>query len=940
MALALATVILLALGGLQDPAEEVSRLAKESPTSAEYAQALYRLARSEVAAGNLEAAVTHGSLCLNVLKGLGPEQDPARTFILVDVARWLVELGRGKEASERADEAATLLKNLTVAADRKFSLEYRLAELQLELGHRESALASYRRCLDLVPQLTGLTIDDEWTLQLRIASTLHLGGRFADARPHYQRCVELAPETEDPDYASLISLSNLGLLEKDLGNFDRSLVLFSQAAGLARQQKGNEAAGCLSSFGTLYESLARWTEAEKLYREAVELYSAAEPEVRDERSLAATVNNLGIVALAQGKLELAEESFTKALELYGRGGDETIPLALTTALTLARVETELGKKLEATQRLARCLAQIREIWTEPNPDRAYARLLAAGVAERLQDWTQSAEILALAVPDLAATYGERHVLHAEGLAAQARVEWQRGDLDQAVAATEKAVSIVGALIGEVGRGLSDQDAVSLATSMASVSQFVPNLAAQDADRAYAWTLQVRRLGLQVALGAEEIRRKQAADPKIAAANDRLRRAQRELELFTTNPPAGLTPAGRTSKERELSREVDLAEALLRQSLPVDPDRGPRAQKPSHEPGLRTVEFVVYDTLSGGQSSPHYGRFETSPTGQVTFTSIGPTQQLQREINRYLVTLQRGEEDLEAAKALGRKLFGDSPEARLHVIPDGLLYSFPFDALVGSDGKYLVESKNILILDSSSPKSQEDKKTPGELVAFVNPDFGPETPDQRAWKALAETKAEGDAIRQHFPEAKIQEGPGATEEALLQVRSPRILHIATHGFFAPNPSRLPEGSRVGLEGASQPLLRSGLVLAGANASRETLGTTSNGYLTALEMLRLDLAGTELVVLSGCNTGRGDVEVGDGVFGMRRSLQLAGAKQIAMSLFPVLDSSAKKFMDEFYRGLAQGKPTSQAFVEAKRILRANPETAAPIHWSPMILVGLDP
>ncbi len=940
MALSLATVILLALGGLQDPAEEVTRLARENPNSAEYAQALYRLARTEAAAGSLESAVDRGLQCLKVLEGLGRDQDPARAFILVDVARWMVGLGRGKEATEKADDAAHLLKTLSVAADRKFSLEYRLAELQLELGNRPLALASFQRCLDLVPKLTQLTTDDEWTLSLRIGSTLHLGGRFSEARPHYLRCLELASSTEDPEYTSLVSLSNLGLLEKDLGNFDRSLVLFSQAAGLARQQRGNEAAGCLSSFGTLYESLARWTEAEKLYQEAVGLYSAAEPEDRDERSLAATINNLGIVALAQGKLELAEESFSKALELYGRGGEETIPLSLTTALTLARVETELGKKSEATQRLTRCLVQIREIWTEANPDRAYAQLLAAGVAERLQDWTQSAEILALAVPELETTYGDDHVLHAEGLAALARVEWHRGNIEKVKTATEQAVSIVANLVEQVGRGLSDQDAVSLATSMAAVSQFVPNLATEDAPQAYAWTLQVRRLGLQVALRAEEIRRRLEKDPKIAAANERLRRAQRELEIFTSTPPAGLSPADRIQKERELSREVDLAEALLRQSLPVDPDRGPRAQKPKGEPGLRTVEFVVYDTLSGGQSSPHYGRFETGPTGQVTFVPIGPTQELQREMNRYLVTLQRGEEDLEAGKALGQKLLGETNENRLHIVPDGILYSFPFDALVDANGKYLVESKNIVILDSSSPRSQPEKRTPGELVAFVNPDFGPETPDQRSWKTLAGTKAEGDAIRKHFPEAKIQQGPGATEEALLQVRSPQILHIATHGFFAPNPSRLPEGSRVGLEGAAQPLLRSGLVLAGANAGRETLGSNSNGYLTALEMLRLDLTGTELVVLSGCNTGRGDVEVGDGVFGMRRSLQLAGAQQIVMSLFPVLDSSAKMFMDEFYRRLAQGQPASLSLVEAKRKLRANPETAAPIHWSPMILVGLDP
>src|SRR5262249_12139573 len=141
---------------------------------------------------------------------------------------------------------------------------------------------------------------------------------------------------------------------------------------------------------------------------------------------------------------------------------------------------------------------------------------------------------------------------------------------------------------------------------------------------------------------------------------------------------------------------------------------------------------------------------------------------------------------------------------------------------------------------------------------------------------------------------------ATETAIKQARAPRVLHIATHGFFLSNSEALPAeapGSLIEdprgmpdlrLSGwrahIKDPLLRSGLALAGANLRNSG---NDDGLLTALEVAGLDLWGTKLVVLSACDTGVGEVKSGDGVHGLRRALVLAGSETQVMSLWPVSD-----------------------------------------------------
>src|SRR5262249_25943812 len=155
----------------------------------------------------------------------------------------------------------------------------------------------------------------------------------------------------------------------------------------------------------------------------------------------------------------------------------------------------------------------------------------------------------------------------------------------------------------------------------------------------------------------------------------------------------------------------------------------------------------------------------------------------------------------------------------------------------------------------------------------------------------------------------------------------FLHLVTHGFFLPDQGLPPAGPDLrglGLVSAEpalpslgeDPRLRSGLALAGANCWRErTERGVSDGLLTALEVQHLDLCGTELVVLSACATGLGQVQVGEGVLGLRRAFQQAGAKTVIASLWKVPDAETEHLMTRFLKLWLAGQAKAEALRAAQ-------------------------
>ena len=194
------------------------------------------------------------------------------------------------------------------------------------------------------------------------------------------------------------------------------------------------------------------------------------------------------------------------------------------------------------------------------------------------------------------------------------------------------------------------------------------------------------------------------------------------------------------------------------------------------------------------------------------------------------------------------------------------------------------------------------------------------------------------------------GAAASESAFkAQAAGRRILHIATHGFFlnarcasSLDPSRNATAALSARVVEQNPLVLSGLILAGANYRNAAAPDQEDGVLTAEEVAALDLNGVEWAVLSGCDTGVGEIRAGEGVFGLRRAFQSAGARTVIMTLWPVEDHMARQWMTTLYQGrLVRKLSTADAVREAGLTILRGRRTKGlsehPFYWAAFVAAG---
>jgi len=288
---------------------------------------------------------------------------------------------------------------------------------------------------------------------------------------------------------------------------------------------------------------------------------------------------------------------------------------------------------------------------------------------------------------------------------------------------------------------------------------------------------------------------------------------------------------------------------------------------------------------------------------------------------------------------------------------------PFAALMDEHGEYVAQRYELTYLTSGRDLLSLATPAParGSPVVMADPAYGSSAsgppPDVGAYRSgdldrsglvftpLAGTADEAKTLqgllKLNAPD--VLTGANATEEKLKRLHGPRILHVATHGFFLSDQQVAAAALRPvsfsaetpPLPLGENPLLRSGLALAGANTRRS--GESDDGILTAAEAAQLDLRGTQLVVLSACETGLGQVEEGEGVYGLRRALVLAGAQAQLVSLWKVADAKTQALMVDYYERLLKGEGRSAALREAQLAMIANPATQHPYYWAAFVPIG---
>jgi tetratricopeptide (TPR) repeat protein len=379
------------------------------------------------------------------------------------------------------------------------------------------------------------------------------------------------------------------------------------------------------------------------------------------------------------------------------------------------------------------------------------------------------------------------------------------------------------------------------------------------------------------------------------------------------------------------------------------------------PHTLLIEYVLavpirhHASMAAGESRfgpPRYTAFilSSEPSAEVEVVDLGDRSEISHRIAEWLRFMNRRGRDVSTLSVADEIWPVDDPrssrnagievrrvlldpiltrfgERHLIIAPDELIATVPFHALPREEGEVLTEGPPISYVTSGRDLVRRHGKVRSSSpVVIADPDYGfnlgaPSSIDSSlaSFASLPGVKAEGEHVARTLG-VRLVSGGDASREHLLAVRSPSILHIATHGFAIHDPEAPPHSLAA--------LRRSGLALAGAN-----LGPA--GILTAEDAAQLDLDGTELVVLSACETGLGQLTAGEGVLGLRRSFLVAGTRALVISLWRVPDAQTRDLMFAFYEQIVAGHSVGDSLLAAQRALALTAND--PAAWAGFVCIG---
>ena len=878
-----------------------------------------------------------------------------------------------------------------------------LAQLYKTQGKYEDAEPLYKRALDIREKALGRDHPDTASSLNNLALLYQSQWKLRVAEPLLKRALDIREKAlgkEHPLTAN--SLNSLAELYKKQGEYVEAEPLLKRALDIREKALGRDhprTAISLNNLAMLYQTRGKYEDAEPLFKRALDIWEKSLG--KDHPNVAISLSNLAIVYTSQGKYAAAESVCNRALDICEKAVGKDHPSTAVSLNNLAGIYKDQGKYEDAEPLLKRALGIWEKALGKDHPNTATS-LNSLAQLYALQGKYDEAEPLynrALGIREKA--LGKDHPETVSSLNDLAVLYTAKGDLVQAVkfqalanAASERSLAR-NLVIGSERQKLAYLATLSGQTDR-TLSLHVRSAPNDPIARNLAANLILQRKGRALDATSQNLNALRSRfNPEDQALLDRLTDTRTQIAALVFSGPQEMTGEQYQARFKELEDQADKDEAVISrrsaefraQFLTVTLD----AVQAAIPTDAALIEFATYRPFNARAAKvdesygrPHYVAYVLRHNGEIQWRELGDAETIDRAITALRKAL--GNPNSHDVKRLSRvvdeRVFrpirsqvGESRQ--LLVSPDGPLNLIPFAALVDEEGRYLVERYAISYLTSGRDllRLQVAGESQSGPMVIANPDFGTpgggkeESPgqqpavaeaaeeqsarsafDQIRFSPLRYTAKEGEALRALLPDATVLTGRQATKAALMQVRSPRLLHIATHGFFLKNLDLTPTGARGGLAPSDDPsrtlqelekshiriespLLRSGLALAGANEHQEK----DNGILTALEVTGLNLWGTKLVALSACDTGVGEAPHGDGVHGLRRALVLAGSETQVMSLWSVLDRTARDLMVAYYRRLKEGEGRGEALRQAQLEMLRGVKRRHPYYWASFIQSG---
>jgi CHAT domain-containing protein/Tfp pilus assembly protein PilF len=857
-----------------------------------------------------------------------------------------------------------------------------LALLYQSQGRYGEAEPLYTEALQLRREVLGPRHPETLTSMNDLASLYESQGRYGEAEPLYSETLQIRREVLGPRHPdTLASMNNLGELYRNQGRYGKAELLHREALQLSEEVLGARHPATLFSMNnlaSLYQSQGRYGEAEPLYREALrlrrEVLGARHPDTLT------SMNDLGLLFASQGRYGEAESLLSEALQLSREVLGARHPETLTSMDNMAGLYQRWGRYGEAEPLFAEALQLRREVLGPRHPDTLTSMNNLASLYESQGRYREAEPLYSETLQISREVLGPRHpktlLFQMNGVASLAGLGRDEAAVRQLAAMEPHLLIWLGSeLYSSESPGVrmhlvaSQADYQDVAISLALRPDAIP----EAAPTAASAVLRFKNLQAEEEAYLAQIVR-HGDDPKaqelareIATLRSRLatlfhaRDNAKRLEQVARDLDAKELALGRQSRKYQQHlkvRNVSLRD--LQQSLP---DRTALLE-------FRHFQPIAFDLRKMG--APHWAGLLLT-RDKIRVLDLGPVAETPEQIKAILGDVD-GAAGRAAAQALHEQLFGKLGHelaglGRLYLAPDGVLHLVPFDALLDAAGHRLAERLDVRRLETGRDLLRPDPDRPSKgLIALGGIDFGPRPVSRSASASAADAHRAADAIvlAQGTAEAVAQQRAAETlrggfsplaasqgeieaigqeyrvnrrdepvelwngreaDEARLKAlaRPPRVLHLATHGFY-----RAAEGP------LDRPMLLAGVALAGANRALRDAG--EDGILYAIEAQGLNLEGTELVILSACETAQGQIDYGEGVSGLVRAFRTAGVRYVLVALRPVGDQGASSFMQRFYHHwLAQAGSDPAAALRAAQVEAITaPEPHDPT-WAYFSLVG---
>lgn len=846
-----------------------------------------------------------------------------------------------------------------------------LANVNILIGRTFQAQQKYQQALEFY----NANLEVESTLETRSlaaslqgkADVLRMQMQYNFALELYGRALPLRLELNDKNQASAC-LNAMGAIYEVTGNFPNAVAHYERALAIAQEIGNKEAIAAVSNnLGIVFRQLGDFQKALDSYQRALDIYI----EIENEEGASYCYNNLGIIYENLGNFEKANEFYEKSLAI--KQGSQDMKGLATSYMNMGNVYKFLGNHPKAEDYYNQALEISKSINDEQG--RALALGSIAALKLEINDYEtaiqfakQSLEI-AQAI-DLKGTVKEAHRQLGWAYNATFVPEWAENEYLQVISMNHEDISRNFSILSE------------------SEKELFFRTVAEDFDRFHSFAFRRMRTNPNITQTVYNnllknkgllLKSSTAMRTAIFSSNnhelilnyERWIQVRQEIARLYTLPVEQ-----RTTDPQELERIANNLERLLVRSSTEFSD---------FDKSLRVEWTNIRDRLGDGEAAIEFTNFAHT-RDSVLYCALVIKKDSENPLMLPLFEEKRLEKTLGSFggnnltyinevygtnsdkntalydliwKPMEKELNGVS---RVYVSPSGLLHKISFAAISKDLNKYLVDDFQMHLVSTTANISSSQSLTldnSSTVSLFGGITYTTHLDARDTWKYLNGTLEETEMIKSIL-QGKVAQVNAATDSLATEEKfkklSPgsQVLHIATHGFFFPDPHQIQrviesatEYGEVEFRGGSptfgmdnfirnhNPLMRSGLVFAGVNdfwsGARAVKG--DDGVLTALEVINIDLRKNQLVVMSACETGLGDIAGSEGVYGLQRAFKMAGTNSLIMSLWQVPDRETAEFMKIFYSSLVEMNDLQKAFRHTQSVMRQKYD---PFFWAAFVLL----